>query len=379
MRPAIGDLQPMPFTRPAYPAINGVRRIAVLRGGGIGDLLMIMPALSSLKDRYPVATLTLLGTAGFARLLGERPGPVDEVLPLPVATGVHEPPGAVVDELAVRRFLDQARNRRFDLAVQLHGGGRWSNPFVRGLAAGVTVGSRAEDAEPLDRWLPYHRYQHETLRALEVVGMAGAPAVALEPRLTVTARDLAAADRILAPLPRTVLAVHPGARDPRRRWPAQRFAEVAAEAARDGAGVAVLGSPEEAELVRDVAELTRRRLPATLGAAVLAFDGSLDESALVGVLARSAVLLGNDSGPRHLAAAVGTPTVAVYLVGNLISYGPLGRLDHRVHVAWTLACPVCGSGCAAEDHVRCGHDVSFVDEVASDAVLADVRALLARP
>jgi ADP-heptose:LPS heptosyltransferase len=379
MRPAPGDLQSLPFTRPSHQVVPGVRRIAVLRGGGMGDLLMAMPALASLKDSYPSATLTLLGTPGSARLLvpdgTARPGPVDEVLPLPVATGVHQPPGAVEDELAVRRFVDRARQHRFDLAVQLHGGGRWSNPFVRRLAAGITVGPRTDDAEPLDRCLPYRLYQHETLRALEVVGMAGAPAVTLEPRLAVLPTDLAAAARVLAKLPPTVLAVHPGARDARRRWPAERFAAVAAAAAREGAGVAVLGSPEEAELVRLVAELATSELPAVLRSAVLPLAGSLDESALVGVLAHSTVLLGNDSGPRHLAAAVGTPTVAVFWVGNLIAYGPLSRREHRVHVAWTVTCPVCGAH-GADEHTRCQHDVSFVDDVDADAVRADVLALL---
>jgi ADP-heptose:LPS heptosyltransferase len=378
MRPAAGDQQYLPFGRLAYQPIPEVRRIAVLRGGGMGDLLMAMPALSALKGCYPAATLTLLGTPGGARLLDRRPGPVDEVLTLPVATGVHEPPGAVADEPAVRRFVDRARNRRFDLAVQLHGGGRWSNPFVRRLTARVTVGSRTQDAEPLDRWLPYDRHQHETLRALEVVGMAGAPAVTLEPRLAVLPGDLAAADRVLAPLPPTVLALHPGARDPRRRWPAERFAAVAAAVAREGAGVAVLGSAGDADLARRVAQLAARRLPLARHGAVLALAGSLDESSLVGVLARSAALLGNDSGPRHLAAAVGTPTVAVYWVGNLIGYGPLSRHVHRVHVGWTLACPVCGRS-GADDRMRCQHDESFVDEVDAESVLADVRALLGGP
>lgn len=367
-----------PFLSPAHPALPGVRAIAVLRGGSMGDLLMTLPALRSLKDRYPQAALTLLAPPAGARLLGGRPGPVDDVLPLPVATGVHEPAGEAENEFATRRFFDQARGRRFDLAVQLHGGGRWSNPFLRRLGAGLTVGSRAEDAEPLDRWLPYQQLQHETLRALEVAGLAGAPATALEPSLEVLPADLAAADRVLDALPDTVVAVHPGANDPRRRWPPDRFAEVAADAVRAGAGVAVLGSAAEAGLVEQVAELTRRELPAGERGAVLALGGSLDESALVGVLARSRLLVGNDSGPRHLAAAVGTPTVAVYWIGNLVTYGPLSRRRHRVHAAWLTVCPECGRP-ATDGHERCGHDGSLVAEVQTGAVLSDIRAMLGTP
>ena len=74
-------------------------------------------------------------------------------------------------------------HEEFDLAVQLHGGGRFSNPFLLRLGARHTVGSRTEDAAPLERTIPYTYYQHEPLRGLEVVGLAGAPPVWLEARL----------------------------------------------------------------------------------------------------------------------------------------------------------------------------------------------------
>ncbi|HEY0639005.1 MAG TPA: glycosyltransferase family 9 protein, partial [Pseudonocardiaceae bacterium] len=67
-----------------------VRRVVVLRGGGLGDLVMVLPAIEALRAHYPAAAITLLGTPGHARLLAGRPGPVSEVLPLPVARGVHE-------------------------------------------------------------------------------------------------------------------------------------------------------------------------------------------------------------------------------------------------------------------------------------------------
>lgn len=53
-------------------------------------------------------------------------------------------------------------------------------------------------------------------------------------------------------------------------------------------------------------------------------------------------MVGNDSGPRHLAQAVGTPTVGVYWIGNVINAGAIGRTLHRVHFSWVSQCPVCG-------------------------------------
>jgi ADP-heptose:LPS heptosyltransferase len=341
---------------PVDSPLPAVRKIAVLRGGALGDLIMALPAMHALKESYPGATLTLLGTQSYARLLAGRPGPVHEVLPLPLRDGEA-------------RYLDVARARRFDLAVQLHGGGRWSNPFVLGLGARYAVGSRAEDAPPLDRTLPFAYYHHETLRALQVAELAGARTSAIDPVLSVCSDDLAAADLVLEGLPLPLVTVHPGATDPRRRWPHQRFARVAAALAGDGCGVAVVGTAAETDLVQ--------RVVAGAGStAVRSLAGMLDERALVGVLARSAVLVGNDSGPRHLAAAVGTPTVAVYWVGNVINAGPLSLARNRVHISWTVRCPVCGQPYEPMTYPRCGHDVTFVDDVAVDGVLADTRALL---
>jgi ADP-heptose:LPS heptosyltransferase len=347
---------------PAGTHLPGVARIAVLRGGGLGDLLFAMPAIQSLADAYPAARIVLLGTPVHAALLTGREGPVDEVALLPVAQGVHEPPGKEPDPAEQERFFAQ----HFDLAVQLHGGGRWSNPFLRRFGAKYTVGSRTPDAEPLDRWVPFRYFQHEMMRALEVVGLAGAAPTALEPRLAVTTKDLDEASSALADLPRPILAVHPGATDPRRRWPAESFVDVMASVAGIGS-VVVVGTESEQE----VADLAQQK-----GLQVRSLVGKLSMSGLVGVLRESRVVLANDSGPRHLAQAVGTPTVSVYWMGNVINAGPHGRALHRVHISWTAQCPVCGVDCTRQDVPRCEHDVSFVADVPPDEVLADVLDLL---
>jgi ADP-heptose:LPS heptosyltransferase len=360
---------------PLGEPIADVRRIAVLRGGGLGDLVFALPAIASLAAAHPAAEVVLLGTAGHAALLLGRPGPVREVRVLPFAEGVHEPPDQAPDDALLERFLDDAVRSGFDLAVQLHGGGRYSNPFVRRLGARVSVGARSPDAEPLDRNLPYRYYQHEVLRGLEVAGLAGAPPAHWQPRLAVTAADRRLGDQALHGLPPPVLTVHPGASDPRRRWPAERFGEVAARAVLGGAGVAVVGTADEAGLVDAVRAHALSRLPPRRHDAVRPLAGALSASALVGVLARSAVVLANDSGPRHLAQAVGTSTVGVFWIGNMINAAPFGRALHRAHVSATSRCPVCGVDCVRDDGPRCAHDPSFVADVRTEDVVADVLEL----
>jgi ADP-heptose:LPS heptosyltransferase len=347
---------------PVEPVFPDVRRIAVLRGGGLGDLLFATPALEALDAAYPAAEIVLLGVPASAALLADRQGPVDRVVTLPPAAGVYE-----ADEPGGRaRFA--AEVGAVDLGVQLHGGGRNSNPLLLSLSPRWTVGARTPDAAELTRWLPYRYYQNEVMRALEIVGLAGAAPVSVVPGLPVNPRDLAVAGEALAGLPEPLLTIHPGATDPRRHWPAERFAEVAAAVAARGAGVAVVGSPAERELVRKVAALT--------GSPAVRPLTNLDLAGLCGVLTRSRVVLANDSGPRHLAEAVGTATVGIFWLGNALNAGSLGRAHHRVLLSWTTRCPVCGVDCTREDVPRCEHDVSFVAGVPVADALREVVELL---
>ncbi|MHA7278739.1 glycosyltransferase family 9 protein [Arthrobacter sp. MDT2-2] len=355
---------------PVLAPFADIRRIAVLRGGGLGDLMFAMPAIAALKNRYPDAEITLLGMPGHAALLEGRPGPVSAVLELPFSPGVRlgdEEPGAV------DRFFDGIRGS-FDLAVQLHGGGRNSNPFLLRLEARHTIGTRTPDAAGLERTIPYVYYQHEVFRALEVVGLAGATPVDLEPRVEVLPVEAERAAGLTGG--GAVIALHPGATDPRRRWPSSSFAEVAVRAAADGCEVLVVGDATDVPTAEEIVRLALDRDPT---ANVRSLAGQLTLGELTGVLDRSAVMVGNDSGPRHLAQAVGVPTVGVYWIGNVINAGAMGRSLHRVHFSWVASCPVCGVdvrqvGWTAE---RCEHDDSLVAAVQPDAVYADVAELRA--
>ncbi|UVS80340.1 glycosyltransferase family 9 protein [Actinokineospora sp. UTMC 2448] len=373
MRP--DDVTPALAIGPTPPPFPDVARIAVLRGGGLGDLLFAVPAIESLAAAYPDAEIVLLGTGFHRDLLADRPGPVSAVLPLPRVHGVHDPDGLGTDEAAVERFTDRAGH--FDLGVQAHGGGRWSNPFLLRLRPTWTVGCRTPDAAELTRCLPFSYYQHEIMRALEVAGLAGAPPAALVPRVAVTDADLAAAARAVGEPARPRLVVHPGATDPRRRWPAERFGEVAAALAGD-AEVVVIGTADEADLAAAVVAAAHDRLPPAARASVRSVAGALDAKALIGVLATARAVVANDSGPRHLAEAVGAPTVSVYWMGNVINAGPPGRLRHRLHISWTARCPECGADCTRQDLARCPHQVSFVADVPVEGVLADTADLVGR-
>ena len=348
-----------------------VQRIAVLRAGGLGDLLVVEPALAALAAAYPAAELTLLGTGAHHRLLAGRPGPISRVEELPAGRGLR---AGTEDPAAYQLFMRRLQRRRFDLAVQLHGGGRNSNPFLLEVGARHSVGMRAPDAPALERTLPYGQTQHELVRALEVVGLAGAAPVTLEPVLAVTAAERRRGAQLVPAGAGPVVAIHPGSTDPRRRWPAERFGQVARSALAEGARVVVLGDESERGIARDVLEAAG---PPGAGAALpISLAGTIDLPGLVGVLAETDILVANDSGPRHLAQAVGAATVSLYWIGNLLTAGPLPRARHRVHVSWVMACGRCGADFSGP--VRCEHDDSVVAGLPAGPVIDDVRDLMAR-
>jgi ADP-heptose:LPS heptosyltransferase len=350
---------------PAGPLVDDVRSIVVLRANGIGDFVVAIPALEALRAAYPDARITYLGLPWHADLLENRPGPWDAVDVVPPYPDLIA--GGEVDDERIDDFFRRHRAERYDLAVQIHGGGGTSNPFIERLGARVTAGARDTGAPPLDRSVRYTYYQHEVLRFLEVVALVGAPPVTIEPRLALMAADVRHAETALPISPQPLLVLHPGASDSRRRWPVESFAEVARALADRGCRVAVVGhGPDDARAGARIAEVSD----------AVNLVGALDMKGMAGVLARARLVLANDSGPRHLGAALGTPTVGVYWVGNVINAGPLLRARHRVAVSFRNTCPVCGIDQAALGSQRCPHDDSFVADVTVDEVLGHATDLL---
>ncbi|MFP3581015.1 glycosyltransferase family 9 protein [Arthrobacter sp. SIMBA_036] len=378
---------------PVLEKFADVKRIAVLRGGGLGDLIFTYPALYALRDAYPDATVTLLGTPIHAAVVAATEGPVDDVELLPAARGVHDGPrnGERFDDdaedlAALAAFFAAMRAREFDIALQMHGGGRFSNPFLRQIGARHTVGTRTPDAERLERNLDYIYYQNEPDRWLEVAGLAGAPAM-IAPPLRARKEHRESIAGLRDHRYGSLVVVHPGATDPRRRWPASYFADAAAGVARAGAQVLIVGDHSEKALAQEVAEVAARQLVgesavapvAVAPDAVRSVAGELEIGELAALLESATVMLASDSGPRHLAQALGTPTVGIYWVGNAFNAAPRGRALHRVHMSWVTRCPRCGADVTQVGWTapHCGHDETLIEGIAVADVVQDVLDLTA--
>lgn len=339
--------------------MRDVRKVAVLRPNAVGDFMFCLPALHALKHSYPEAEIVYLGLQWHADFLAERPGPVDRVMPIPPIAGINATLKAA-DILATEKFVRAMRDEHFDIALQMYGGGRYANPLVSQMEARIAVGMRTPDAAPLDRCIAYGGVVNRRLQLLEVAALAGAKAWPMKRQLLATSADRQLAARLVPPAPgQRLVVVQPGASDARRRWSARRFAAVADALVEEGALVAINGSAAEASVVAAVIEAMR--YPA------MSLSGSASLNALCGVLDRAALVVSNDTGPLHMALALGRPCVGIYWFTNLIESAPLCQHSHRAALSTRVNCPVCGMENTAS---RCEHDVSFVDDVTLEEVTA---------
>jgi ADP-heptose:LPS heptosyltransferase len=347
--------------------LPGIRKIAVLRANAIGDFIFALPALESLRAAYADAEIVLLGQPWHKRFLEGRPGPVDRVVVIPRKKGVREDRETAGEEdppAMVEQFYTDMRAERFDLVLQMHGGGGNSNPFLLQLGARITAGSATPDAPRLDHTLPYIYWQHEIARLLEVVGLVGARTVTLEPRLALTQADMVESYCVVPQTADPLVAMHPGVGDTWRQWPPEKFAVVGDALAQRGARVLLTGAGFEASITQAVRNAMKCEAED--------LSGKLSLGGLAALLSRCRVVVSNDSGPLHVAASVGAPTVGIYWAGNALNAGTFFRARSRPHLSWRMNCPECGRNTIYDP---CAHRHSFVDLVTAEEVTASALEL----
>lgn len=304
-------------------------RIAIFRALYLGDFLLAVPAFRAIRRQFPEAEITLIGLP-WARTLVHRFGQyLDRFVAFPGYPGIDELPGCPE---RTARFVEEQRAHRYDLAIQMHGSGRTSNALVLDLGATVTAGYYERDRPGrLTLGLPYPKWESEVLRNLHLAQLLGCED--LDPTLEFPlyvedrreARWLLDKDRSSASEHPTLplIGIHAGSKLPDRRWPATSFAALGdALVERLGARVVLTGGRNEEDLVRSI-ERTMRFVPLNL-------TGRTSLGALGGVLERLDLFVSNDTGPAHLAEAVGTRTVRLYLVSDPDRWGALDRASHAV-------------------------------------------------
>lgn len=353
--------------------ITDVKKIAILRANALGDFIFALPALQAIRNRYPKAEIMYLGTEWHRTFLRNRPGPVDRVVVVPKCNGIPDEQDRVENQEEVALFFKEMQEQQLDIAFQMHGGGRHSNPFVLNLGAGLTIGFKTPDAPSLDINVPYSLYQNEVLRFLEVAAKAGAKIENIEPRIAVLESDKQELRNKVKELKKPFVVLHPGASNIQRRWPSEKFASVGDALAEKGLRIFISGTASERELVEEVAGGMKANAENVCGI--------LSIKAFTALLARAEVVISNDTGPLHLARAVGTPTVGIYWACNVVTAGAILVTKNRQCIEWNVNCPLCNMDCMREDvhHPKgtCLHNTSFVNNIAVEEVIENAFSLLA--
>ena len=324
------------------------QRVCVLRALQLGDMLCAVPALRSLRAGLPDASITLIGLPWARAFVHRFARYIDDFVEFPGHPAMPEQP-ARSERWA--GFVAAMRRRRFDLAVQMHGSGELTNALLAELGAARCAGFAPADAPlPGASFLRWQPREHEVTRYTRLAHHLGMPDCGSALEWPWLQQDRLAAGAWKRLQERPYVCMHPGARMLSRRWPVARFAQVGEALADAGWTVVVTGAPEEAELA---ATLTRcMRTPA------LDFAGRTSLGGLAQLIAHAALIVCNDTGVSHVAAAVGTPSVVVCCGADPERWAPLDHARHRVlyravdcRPCMHWICPV-GHPCAQGVEVR---------------------------
>lgn len=257
-------------------------KILVIKHGALGDILLAFPAFAAVRATHPAASITLLTTAPFASFLATSPW-FDRI-----ETDTRPPPWNLPALLRLRRQL-----RGHDLVYDLQTSSRSSRYFTlagRPRWSGIAPGCALPHANP-------HRdSMHTRERLAEQLACAGIPALPL-PDLAWLQTDIS---RFNLPPDYSVLAPGAAPHRPEKRWPAVSFGELAARLPHPAI---IIGTAAETPLATTI----RAAAPATLD---LTGQTSLRE--LATIIAGAYLAIGNDTGPMHLAAALGVPSVVLF-------------------------------------------------------------------
>jgi len=300
------------------------RNILIIDFGQLGDVVLSLPALHGIRERFPKAAITVAVGKPGAEVV-ELSGYADSTLMID-RVALRDGP-KLVSLTRIARLVQGVRRSQFDFVIDLHS---LSETNLLGFLSGAP--KRLYSRRPtrsLDFLANFHprpplevdhRRRHLIDRYLDVLIPLGVKDADRLPHLKTRAADDAAIEKILkqaeADVGTPLVGLFPGAGHPSRRWPLERFAELADFLARnDQVRILVFLGPEERAFVQDI----RRRFPPT----TLILD-KLTIPQVAAAQARLAVFVSNDTGPMHIASAVGTPVVLLLDKRAPQSYLPQG-------------------------------------------------------
>jgi heptosyltransferase-1 len=348
--------------------LDGSRRILLIKPSALGDVVHSLPVAATLHRRYPDIPLDWLVEEEAADIVRGHPAVAEVVVSARKRwlRQLQHPEQIPATLGEMRRFAATLRQRRYDAVLDLQGLLK-SALYVMATGAPTRVGfAEGRECAP---WVLTHRVVapaqpvHAVERYLALAAAVDATDPVHEFHVSLSPEDVAVAKAHLALCPRPRVVVHPGARWRTKLWEVPRWRELARTLLAEGIGVVLTGSSQDGAIAEGICTGAQPR--------PLSLVGRLTLKQLVAVLQDVDLMITVDSGPMHIAAAEGTPVVALFGPTDPMRTGPLGpgRILRR-----ELPCSPClQRRCQIDDTYRCMRDLSVAE------VLGAVQELLAAP
>lgn len=343
--------------------LSSVKRVIVFRALQLGDLLCSVPAFRALRHAIPQAQIALLSLPWARDFVARYSAYIDEFIEFPGFPGLPE---REPDIAQFPRFISRMQERRFDLTIQMHGSGGIVNAMLELVGAKMNAGYCEPDdlSANRQRFLPYPDDVHEVRRHLRLMEFLGAPSIHEYLEFPLHDQDYAELTRISEAARLhggNYVCLHAGARYLTRRYPALRLAQVGDHFASQGLDVVLTGSAAERQLTEGVA--------ATMRAECINLAGKTSLGAAAALVASARIVITNDTGMSHLAAAVGVPSVVIVLSSDAARWAPLDSTGHPTILA-DVPCRPC-------EHRSCPIGFPCAERITSSAVIDRAEQLLA--
>ena len=330
---------------------NNAKNILCVRLDTIGDVIMTTPAMRALKTADSDRRLTLM-TSSAGAVVAPQIAEIDDLI-------VYDSPwlkatAPRIDSRPEYEMIEYLRDRHFDAAVifTVYSQNPLPSAFLLYMA-GIPLRLAHCHENPyqlLPNWIkdpePEQFTRHEVQRQLDLVASIGCQVEDTRLNLLIPPDALPTVEQILRELginqSRPWVVIHPGATALSRRYPPESFAVVAQMLARKHIGVIFTGTEPERELVESIR--------AQMQTPSISLVGRLTLAQLTALLFKAPLLISNNTGPVHVAAAVGTPVVDLYALTNP-QHTPWG-VPNRV-LFHDVSCRICYKSICPEGHYHC--------------------------